>query len=101
MTQAEQRKRETAAAVEELGGARFAPLVVFHYIEIGARVAESMTAEDIAEQVAKQQQEEKEAESRGMVCLTSAEFVGFLLEKVQTLAKMPALVRVRIIKKYL
>ena len=101
MTQAEQRKKETAAAVEELGGARFAPWVVFHYIEIGARAAEEMTAEDIAEQVAKQEQEEKEAEARGMVCLTSAEFVGYLLERVQMLAKMPGSVRIRIIKKYL
>lgn len=30
-------KQETAAAVEDLGGDRLAPLVVFHFVEIGAR----------------------------------------------------------------
>ena len=98
---AEELKKQAAAAVEELGGERCAPLVVFHFVEIGARVAENLTAEDIAEEVKKQQEEEKEAEARGMICLTSAEFVRWLLESVAKFAHMSAPVRSYLIRKYL
>lgn len=94
-------KQQAAAAVEELGGESCAPLVVFHFAEIGARVAENLTAEQIAEEVKKQEEEERKAEAAGMVCLMSAEFVRWLLESVQKFAKMPAPVRSYLIKKYL
>lgn len=97
----EERKKRIAEAVEQLGGETFAPLVVFHFLEIGARTAENLTAEDIAEEVRKQEQEEAQARARGMVCLISADYVRYLLEKVATLAKMSAPVRTAIIKKYL
>lgn len=93
-------KQETAAAVEDLGGDKFAPLVVFHFVEIGARVAENLTAEQIAEEVKKQEREEEQARAAGMVCLTSAEFVGWLLESVAKFAKLSAPVRSALIKKY-
>lgn len=97
---AEELKKQAAAAVEELGGESRAPLVVFHFVEIGARVAESLTAEQIAEEVKKQEEEHK-AEAAGMVCLMSAEFVRWLLESVAKFAKLPHPVRLRLIKKYL
>ena len=93
-------QKQTAAAVEQLGGERLAPLVVFHFVEIGARVAENLTAEQIAEEVKKQEQEEEKAAAEGMACLMSAEFVRWLLEAVQQFAQMPAAVRSSLIKKY-
>lgn len=96
----EETRKKAAAAVEELGGEMSAPLVVFHFVEIGAKVAENLTAEQIAEAVKKQEEEEKAAEARGMVCLMSAEFVRWLLESVQKFAKLSAPVRSYLIKKY-
>ena len=93
-------RKKAAAAVEELGGERCAPLVVFHFVEIGARVAENLTAEQIAEEVKKQEEEEKAAAARGMVCLMSADFVRWLLESVAKFAKLSAPVRSYLIKKY-
>lgn len=96
----EETRKKAAAAVEELGGERCAPLVVFHFVEIGARVAENLTAEQIAEEVKKQEEEERKAEAAGMVCLTSAEWVRWLLESVAKFAHMSAPVRSYLIKKY-
>ena len=96
----EETRKKAAAAVEELGGERSAPLVVFHFVEIGARVAENLTAEQIAEEVKKQEEEEREAEAAEMVCLTSAEWVRWLLESVAKFAHMSAPVRSYLIKKY-
>ena len=93
--------KQAAAAVEELGGELRAPLVVFHFVEIGARVAENLTAEQIAEEVKKQEEEERKAEAAGMVCLMSAEFVRWLLESVAKFARLPYPVRLRLIRKYL
>ena len=92
--------KQAAAAVEDLGGELRAPLVVFHFVEIGARVAENLTAEQIAEEV-KKQEEERKAEAAGLVCLMSAEFVRWLLESVAKFARLPYPVRLRLIRKYL
>lgn len=96
----EETRKKAAAAVADFGGELSARLVVFQFVEIGARVAENLTAEQIAEQVRQQEQEEKEAESRGMVCLISADWVRWLLESVQKFAQLPAPVRSYLIKKY-
>lgn len=98
--QQNQTKKQAAQAVAELGGERCAPLVVFQFVEIGARVAENLTAEQIAEEVEKAKQEEEKAAAAGMVCLCSAEWVGWLLESVQKFAKLSAPVRSYLIKKY-
>lgn len=98
--QQKQTRQQAAQAVANFGGERCAPLVVFHFVEIGAIVAENLTAEQIAEEVKKQQEEEKEAEARGMICLTSAEWVRWLLESVAKFAKLSAPVRSYLIKKY-
>ena len=93
-------RKKAAQAVASFGGDVSAPLVVFHFVEIGARVAENLTADQIAEEVKKQEEEEKEAAARGMVCLMSAEFVRWLLESVAKFAKLSAPVRSYLIKKY-
>ena len=93
-------REKAAQVVAEFGGEYSAPLVVFHFVEIGARVAENLTAEQIAEEVRKQEQEEEKARAAGMVCLMSAEFVRWLLESVQKFAKLSAPVRSYLIKKF-
>lgn len=98
--QKKQIKQQAAQAVADFGGERCAPLVVFHFVEIGARAAENLTAEQIAEEVRKQEQEEETAAAAGMVCLCSAEWVRWLLESVQKFAKLSASVRSYLIKKY-
>ena len=98
--QREETRKNAAEMVAELGGERCAPLVVFHYIEIGARVAENLTAEQIAQEIEKAKEEERQAAAAGLVCLCSAEWVGWLLESVRKFANSSAPVRSYLIKKY-
>lgn len=94
-------KEQIAETVERMGGEWVAPLAVAHLLKIGQQAAETITQERIAQEVAKQEKAEKEAEARGRVCLMSAEFVGEILKAVYVLANAAENTRYAIIKKYL
>lgn len=96
-----QLKQQAAQVVEELGGERCAPLVVFQFVQMGEKAAQALTAEQIAQEVAKQEEEERKAEAADLVCMMSADFVRWLLESVQKFAKAPAPVRSYLIRHYL
>lgn len=96
-----EQKNKIAQTAERMGGEWIAPVVASHYLSIGDKAAQTITAERIAQEVRKQQEEERKAEAAGMVCLMSAEFVGEILTGCQVLASVDNATRAAFIKKYL
>lgn len=96
-----EQKKKIAETVEQMGGEWIAPVVAAHYLRIGDQAAQTITTARIAQEVKKQEQEEKKAEAAGRVCLMSAEYVGEILTGCQVLASVDDFTRKEIIKKYL
>lgn len=97
-----EQKKTIDATVKEMEQAGApAALIVAHYLTIGDRAAQTITAERIGKEYDKQKKEERKAEAEGFICCMSAEFVAAVLTGCQVLASVDNATRAAIIKKYL